>query len=957
MKKIILLSFVLAGIINFELHSQSKGDIKKMFYEAESWVLFEDYSEALPKYLDLLKIYPDNYNYKYRIGQCYINIPGEKSKAISYLEEAVKNINPKYKEGKFAETKAPYDSYYYLANAYRINNELDKALATYELFRKDLNADIYDTTIVRLQIESCLNAKEMMKIPVYIKKQNLGNIINDRFDDYNPVISGDQNTLVFNKKMQFQDMIFWSRKVDNEWAAPVMIIPMLEVDDGYVSSLSEDGSELYLYRTDNMDGNIYVSRFINDRWTKATRLNDNINTKYWESHATISHSGKKLFFTSNRKGGYGGLDIYVSDRDSTGEWGVPKNMGPVINTPYNEDTPFLGENDKTLFFSSRGHFNIGGYDIFYSTLLENGDWSAPLNIGFPLNSTDDDLFFDPVNDGYQAYYSMIDSGGYGLKDIYKIEIFSKDHPRKFFVRGIVHVKDLMNIFNDSVKISAFNVGDPNALVIVYSDPLTGEYKFELTQGNYSITYEANGAEKTVKNLEIAVTNPADSFVLPGTLMPKSDFIADLKVESNKTLSVTKGDTIEFPLKVEPRSVLSVEHWLGNSLLTTETFIMDDTSFVYKTVPLTGDNRIVFKLTDRFNNTTTSEIFIKRQKLITHQPVVRPEYKRIIAQKQISAVVGMLNNRADEKLKNVIQNTNFEKQQSEQVDDIISYLKEEAAKSSINPDEIDKLALTVAVRDNVLTQAAFDLLARNSVGDLKNILKGINIYESGLKTWTDLQKFIADKSNGSIQPEELNRIAADILNGVDPFLAKLKEKILAYSENYEKGSLIKQAATITDQNDIKTSSKWLQSVYNQSIKLGLSDSRMANMIVVLSSMPNTDVTQYLDDLATYSDLPFAEFLKKLDLKKLSIDSPEDLIMYLIKNKDAGQYSDNSLFNNLVALIVSKNIPAETIAGQVVKDKEKASSFILILCTGMLCLLFIIFWRKRRKKNKQKESKNL
>ena len=108
-----------------------------------------------------------------------MNIPGEKDKAVSYLEDAVKNINPKYKEGKFKETGAPYDALYYLANAYRINNQLDKALRTYELFRKNLNPEVYDTTIVNLQIQSCSNAKELMRMPLFIKEKNLGNVIND----------------------------------------------------------------------------------------------------------------------------------------------------------------------------------------------------------------------------------------------------------------------------------------------------------------------------------------------------------------------------------------------------------------------------------------------------------------------------------------------------------------------------------------------------------------------------------------------------------------------------------------------------------------------------------------------------------------------------------------------------------------------------------------------------------
>jgi len=164
MKRLFLLSWLLATLLNINLQAQSKVEIKNNFYDAESWMLFEDYKEALALYLPLLKIYPNNSNLKYRIGQCYINTPGEKEKAMTYLEEAVKNINPKYKEGNFRETGASYDALYYLANAYRINNLLDKALETYELFKKNLNTEVYDETIVEMQIQSVQNAKRLMSM-------------------------------------------------------------------------------------------------------------------------------------------------------------------------------------------------------------------------------------------------------------------------------------------------------------------------------------------------------------------------------------------------------------------------------------------------------------------------------------------------------------------------------------------------------------------------------------------------------------------------------------------------------------------------------------------------------------------------------------------------------------------------------------------------------------------------
>lgn len=718
MKKILLIFFFLICIFAKSFSQQyARGQMKEDFYWAETYLLYEEYKEALPLYQGLLRIDPRNSNYRYRIGQCLINIDGRKQEAVSYLEAAVKNIDPKYKEGKFKEAGAPYDAYYYLANAYRINNQLDKALVTYELFKKNLDPSVYDTVVVNLQIESCRNAKELMKVPLYIKKQNLGDLINSQYSDLNPVISGDGNFMVYNRLTPFQEAVLFTRKVNNKWTEPRNIIPDLglgQESGNYATSLSDDGKELYIYRRgDDFDGNIYVTkRLTDDKWSNLVKLNENINTKYWESHATISHNDKKLYFTSNRKDSYGGLDIYVSERDSGDAWKPAKNLGPVINTPYNEESPFLGKDDKTLFFSSRGHFNIGGYDVFYSTLMDNGRWSVPLNVGYPLNTTDEDVFFDPINDGYQAYYALIDTTGYGGSDIYKIEIFSKDHPRKFFVKGIVQVKDLLSMFTDSIKVSALNLEDPNAKVVVYTNPKTGEYKFELPQGKYSITFEASGAELITKNIDLPVANPSDSFVLPGTTLPKTDFVADLDVGNKKYFSVIKGDTIFFPLKVEKNSILSVEHWLGDSLLYTEKFIINDTSFIYKTVPRDGKNRLVFKLTDKFNNTTTSEIIINKEKILTSQVVVRPEYSHIIARKQINAFIELLKKRSDYKLRMVIQKAPISRQQFGKVDDIVSYVKEEALKNNIQPAEVDIVAAKVAVMDNVLTQAAKDLIGAN-----------------------------------------------------------------------------------------------------------------------------------------------------------------------------------------------------------------------------------------------------
>lgn len=953
MKRILLL-FCLLSILSAKSFSQKKSVLRNNFYEAEMFVLYEEYKEALPLYIGLLETKPNNFNYKYRIGQCLINMPGRKQEAIVYLEEVVKNINLKYKEGKFKETKAPFDAYYYLANAYRINNQLSKALDTYELFKKNLDEEVYDISVVNLQIESCKNAQELMKIPVYVKMENLGGVINDRFSDNNPVVSEDESILVYNKAASLQDFIYFTKKINGKWSVPVNIIPDLGLGNEYknfATSISADGRELYIYRPgDDYDGNIYVTRRDNnDKWSNLVQLNDNINTKFWESHGTISHDGRKLYFTSNRKGTYGGLDIYVSQRDSTGDWGPAKNLGATINSIYNEESPFLANDDKTLFFSSRGHYNMGGYDIFYSNLLANGEWSAPVNLGFPLNTTDDDVFYNPVKNGYQAYYAMDDSGGYGLQDIYKIEIFSKDHPRKFFVRGIVKVKDLMLMFGDSIKVSAFKTEDPNTSVVTYSNPVTGEYKFELPQGRYSLTYEAEGAEKTVKNLDLPFSAPTDIFVIPELTLPRTDFVADILVGVNRTISVVNGDTIALSLKVEPRSILVVEHWLANSLLSSSKIIIKEPVYIYKVAPKVGDNRIVFNLTDRFSNTASSDVLITRRKPVTDQTVVRPEYSSVIAQKQTDAYVNMLKNRADDNLKKVIEGSDIDKRKFGKPDDVISYVKTEAAKSNINPKAVDLLALRVAVMDNVLTQAAVDILAQNTQGQLKEILSNLNISEAGLKTWTDLQEYISAKTNGKITPEDLNKIAADILAEIDPSISKIRDKILVYSENNLNGSLIQKSVSTTDQANIKEAGKWIQSVYNESVTSGLKETDMAFMFSALSSLPGTETGKYIEELSGFADDALKGYLNGPDVKKAEYKTPKDLLLFLFRNKDKGLYPEQSLFDALAKMIAAKDIPADIIKTQVViPEGNRLWILWTILGAGLIVIFIILLRRKKREK---------
>ena len=947
----IALALLVLNVSN--IFSQSRFEIKNNFYEAESWLLYEAYRDALPLYQSLLRYNPSNANYKYRIGQCYLNISGEKDKAIRYLEEAVQDINPKYNEGSFRENGAPQDALYYLANAYRINNQLDNAIKTYKLFKENMDLRVYDSVVVNLQIQSCYNAKELMAKPHYLRARNLGNVINGANPEFSPVVSDNEDMIVFMKAEAFYDAILYSTKVNGRWTPPQNMNEVLRVDrDLFPTSLSHDGKTLYMYNPVGYDGDIYTSTFENGTWTPIVKLNSNINTKYWESHATISRDNQRLYFTSNRRDSYGGLDIYVSKRDSTGDWGVAENLGPMINTPYNEESPFLTMDDKTLYFSSRGHYNMGGHDVFYSTLVD-GQWSVPTNAGYPLNTTDDDEFFHILNDGYLAYYSMSRPGGFGKEDIYRVEIFDDAHPRKFFVTGITGISGLTTgTGKDIVKISFTKNNESTPIQQVSANPETGKFEAkDLPHGNYNVTFEADGGEKLVKPLNLLIDLEGDTVTMTPSILTRADLIADLKIEKVET----KGDTVIISLKLEPESVLDVEHWVGDSLISKEQFFVNDTALIHKKQLKDGENKIIFTLTDKNDNTTSADVSVTKDKDSVEQPVVDPEYSRVISKKQVSDFSKILENRSTGEMTDLIKDANLDEQQFGTIDDIIAYLKEEARKKGIDSEEVDKLALKVALYDNILTQAAVDLLAKYAVGDMKKILEDIDINELGLKTWTDLQNYVERVSGGKYTGEDLNNLAEDILAGIDPGIRLMRNKILVYSDGSDQGGILKESVNATDVDMPKVREAWLQKFKDETLDKGLTMDQFADLVLAISSLPGTTVNEYLNDLIEYSEEPFTSYLKSLNLRKAKVKTPTDLLNFLFSDKNKGKYSDDDLYKTLANLIIAKDLSDEAIKANqaIVPEKEGGKLWGLWLGIGAGLLFFIIFFARKKKKKKEEE----
>jgi hypothetical protein len=544
MRKLLFSSFLFFLISPSLIYAQ-RDSLRNVLLDAESWFLFEEYADALPLYESLLKSDPDNDKLKYKIGICLLNDPYQKARAIQYLLDASNNIDPSYRENNLKERTAPPDALYYLGNAYLVNELLDLAIESYKEFLRVMDHEVYDEELVLTQIKSCENAKRLLTMPVDLDLFLIDSLINTRYSDIHPVVSGDGTKMAFITELPFYDGAFFTEKTADGWSYPQMITQMLGFDeDVYPVALSYDGSEMILYYDDDYVGNLYHSRMEDGLWTPATKMGENISTKFWESHASFSKDGQTLYFTSNRKGTLGGLDIYLSEKQADGKWGPPVNLGSTINTRFNEECPYISEDGQTLYFSSYGHYNMGGYDIFYSRKKADGTWAEPEIIGYPINTTDDDLFFQPFNNGNNAYYAMYNPGGSGRHDIYYMNIYSENNPRLNSVTGYLRTEDGRI---DSTRLAIYAIDTDSGDTLIYTAPTReGAFALSLKQGIYELHFVGTGYEELIRPLQILSESNKEGITLVDNLvLPLVKEEAELTEEAE----LFEGDESQIKLKV------------------------------------------------------------------------------------------------------------------------------------------------------------------------------------------------------------------------------------------------------------------------------------------------------------------------------------------------------------------------------------------------------------------------
>ncbi|GAA4005945.1 OmpA family protein [Hymenobacter fastidiosus] len=424
-----LLWAVCANAQNVEFSKDQFGSSKDGLKEAQREIKEGDgwydsdpprYEQALPHYLNAQKFNPNNARLNLRIGNSYLH-SGFKPRALTYLQKAYQ-LNP----------DVDPNIHYYLGRGLQLNAKWNEAIAEYKAATPATNPKnaAAQVAAIRRKITECENGRKLMAAPMRAFIDNVGPAINSPYAEYGPVISADESVILFTSRRDnstgkqrdpetggfFEDIYQSTRTSKGEWSAARNLGAPVNTDghDATVG-LAPDGQRMLVYSEDN-GGDLDEADLRGAAWRKPQKMGNRINSKYHESSAAYTPDGRTLYFVTDKEGGLGNRDIYRIQIEGRGP---AVNLGPTINTPYGEEGVFLHPDGKTMYFSSEGHDSMGGYDIFKS-VFENGKWSAPENLGWPINTPDDDVFFVISASGRHGYYSSFRDDGLGSKDIYQI---------------------------------------------------------------------------------------------------------------------------------------------------------------------------------------------------------------------------------------------------------------------------------------------------------------------------------------------------------------------------------------------------------------------------------------------------------------------------------------------------------------------------------------------------------
>jgi outer membrane protein OmpA-like peptidoglycan-associated protein/tetratricopeptide (TPR) repeat protein len=564
MKKVFILALLYLGANTLFAQDMTHKDFIREVEKADLYFYYgTEYDTAAVLYEKLYKAFPENANLAAKLGICYLNIDGKKAESLTFLQMAVKNAAETEDEYSDTGEKAALDSWLYLAIAYHQNDSLKKAIVYYNEAKKRFGGDDpAREEYIDNQIRDCKYATQQMKKPLTIIPTLFTPWLKDYPGACDPVISKNDSVFIFTQKTGSRTRILCSYK-DGTWKKPVDITKRLGgFDQFYSNSITGNGKTLILFMDDGEDGNLYYSQRVDTVWSKIKSMGSPINTIYWESHGFITPDGKTLYIATNKKGGYGGSDIWVSERDENGSWKKPVNCGDIINTPYNESTPYFDPETRALLFSSNGHISVGSADVFRS-VNKNGTWTTPVGIPYAFNSTADNEFFIQNNKGPGFIASMFDKNSHS-RNIYAV--VAEDPAIKLTIaQGNITLQDGMNLDpkNVQVLLSDGRKGSKNKNISLFD---ASSYKFEVKPGDYQLIVMYPGYKTDTINLNVPLYFAGNIIQVSSSLIPdkvaSGDFLAiknilfeydshELNQEAKTSLDMLKSLMIQYPtLKIE-----------------------------------------------------------------------------------------------------------------------------------------------------------------------------------------------------------------------------------------------------------------------------------------------------------------------------------------------------------------------------------------------------------------------
>ncbi|GJM29734.1 MAG: hypothetical protein DHS20C17_23690 [Cyclobacteriaceae bacterium] len=471
--------------------------------------------DVVASHISMLEDQPESFDAvtNFKIGQYYYHHSNVPARSLVHFELA--------KAGNFQHL----DLDFYLGRAYHLNHKFSNAVAHYHkysgMLRNSKTAEASKkSTEVRSHMEDCMTGSALLPDSLELEISNLGRLINSQYQDYIPLVSADESTLIFTSRRSnstgrevatdgsfYEDIFMANKNANGTWSKPTQIAELnSELHDAGIG-LSNDGKKLFIYSEEN-GGDILMSSRKSKGWTKPQALQGEVNSKYWEGSASISKDGEYLYFASNRPGGYGGIDLYRSQKQPNGIWGKVVNLGPVVNTPEDEDAPQIHTDDVTLFFSSKGHQGMGGYDIYSTTQDQLTEaWSNPKNVGYPINTAQDDIHFSLNAEGSRAYFNSSHLTADGQNDIFMMER-PETSASRFVLKGKVVQKEEDRSFTAKVILTNKKTSEVQATTT--TDLINGTYAFNMAfNTDYHLSIESQ--DQIFNTREINIEDQADLF--------------------------------------------------------------------------------------------------------------------------------------------------------------------------------------------------------------------------------------------------------------------------------------------------------------------------------------------------------------------------------------------------------------------------------------------------------------